>query len=88
MSSGSTDTHVCFQSPGCVLQQVTLVLKLVFEGLVHATGKKLKPDRTEPQHNWTISCSSGFSEMKNCTQPGRFELVAAGLWYLLKMRTF
>ena len=37
------------------------LLVLVFEGPVHTTAKKPQLNRTEPQKNRTVSCSSGFS---------------------------
>jgi hypothetical protein len=36
--------------------------ELVFESLVHATGKKLKPNRTEPQSShFTVVVASDFA---------------------------
>ena len=61
---------------------------IVFEGLVHATRKRLKPDQTKPQRNWTVSWSSGFSEIKNRTQLGQYEPVAIGFQYILNKCTF
>ena len=44
-------------------------LVIVFESLVHTTGKKPELNQTELQKNWTISCSLSFSEMKNILKP-------------------
>ena len=53
---------------------------VVFEGPVHTTGKKLQLNRTEPQKNRTISCSLGFSEIKNRLKPHATESVWTGSW--------
>ena len=57
------------------LSQYDLILSLledwglVFEGPVHTTGKKPQLNQTEPQKNRTVSCSLGFSEIKNRLKP-------------------
>ena len=89
MSGSRTDDLLGNSSNWAVVKD----LYLAFEGPVLWTGKRPKPDRTEPIRTGPdrTGCSLPLSKKKtdsNRTQPDRLGPVATGLWYPLKIRTF